>query len=146
MAGIFEPKIMLEALVNSITKLDPRALWKNPVMFCVEVGSVITTLDMFYALIRGGDVLFPALISAWLWLTVIFSTFAESLAEIRGRARADELRKMREHVTAKKLKKPSFDSEYEMVPASALKKGDTVLVDTNDIIPADGEAVAGRRS
>ncbi len=143
MAGIFEPKIMLEALLNSITKLDPRTLWKNPVMFCVEIGSVITTLNMFYAIIYGGDVLFLALISIWLWLTVIFSTFAEALAEIRGRARADELRKMREHVSAKKLKKPSFDAEYETVPASTLKKGDIILVDTNDIIPSDGEVVAG---
>ena len=143
MAGLFEPRALLEALPISIMKLDPRALWKNPVMFCVEIGSLITTADMVYALITGGNVLFPALISAWLWLTVIFSTFAESLAEARGKARADELRKMKEHVTAKKLKKPGFDSEYEVAPASALKKGDLVLVDTNDIIPADGEVVTG---
>jgi K+-transporting ATPase ATPase B chain len=143
MAGVFDPKIMLEALVKSVTKLDPRALWKNPVMFCVEVGSVITTLNVFYAMVYGGDVLFLALISIWLWLTVIFATFAEALAEIRGRARADELRKMKEHVMAKKLKKPSFDSECETVPASSLNKGDIVLVDTNDIIPADGQVIQG---
>jgi len=143
MESIFEPKIMLEALANSITKLDPRTLWKNPVMFSVEIGSIITTLNAFYALATGGDVLFPVLISIWLWLTVVFATFSEALAEIRGRARADELRKMREHVMAKRVKTPSFDAEYETVPASALKKDDLVLVDTNDIIPSDGEVVAG---
>ena len=143
MAGVFEPKILLEALLNSITKLDPRALWKNPVMFCVEIGSLITTVNVVYALVTGGNALFPALISLWLWLTVIFANFAEALAEIRGRARADELRKMRENVMAKRVKKPSLDSEYETIPASTLKKGDYVLVDTNDIIPADGEVVAG---
>jgi len=143
MAGIFEPKLMLEALLNSVTKLDPRTLWKNPVMFSVEIGSVITTIDMLYSIVYGGDVLFLALISVWLWLTVIFATFAEALAEIRGRARADELRKMREHVTAKKLKKPEFGSEFEVVPSSILKKGDYVLADAGDIIPSDGEVVAG---
>jgi potassium-transporting ATPase ATP-binding subunit len=143
MKGIFDPKTMLEALLNSITKLDPRALWKNPVMFCVEIGSVITTIDFLFTLVYGGNALFPGLITIWLWLTVIFSTFAEALAEIRGRARADELRKMKEHVTAKKLKKPAFDSEYEVVPASTLKKGDFVLADSGDIIPSDGEVVDG---
>ncbi len=143
MAGVFDPKIMLEAFLDSITKLDPRTLWKNPVMFCVEVGSVITTLNFLYALVYGGEVLFLGLISIWLWLTVIFSTFAEALAEIRGRARANELRKMKEHVTAKKLKKPEFGSEHEVVPASTLKKGDVVLVETNDIIPSDGEVIQG---
>jgi K+-transporting ATPase ATPase B chain len=143
MAGIFDPKLMLEALVKSIVKLDPRALWKNPVMFSVEIGSLITTLNMFYVMIYGGNVLFPALISIWLWLTVIFATFAEALAEIRGMARADELRKMKEHVMAKKLKTPSFDSEYETVPSSMLNKGDIVLVDTNDVIPADGQVIEG---
>jgi K+-transporting ATPase ATPase B chain len=143
MAGIFEPKTLIEALLNSFTKLDPRTLWKNPVMFCVEIGSLITTVNTIYAIIYGGDVLFLALISIWLWLTVIFSTFAEALAEIRGRARADELRKMKEHVMAKRLKKQDFDSEYELVPASTLKKGDLVLVETNDVIPADGEVVSG---
>ena len=86
MAGIFDPKLLLEALVHSITKLDPRALWKNPVMFCVEIGSIITTLNLIYVLIKGGDVLFLALITIWLWLTVLFSTFAEALAEIRAGA------------------------------------------------------------
>jgi K+-transporting ATPase ATPase B chain len=143
MAGVFEPKTLMEALLNSFTKLDPRTLWKNPVMFCVEIGSLITTVNTIYAIIYGGDVLFLALISIWLWLTVIFSTFAEALAEIRGRARADELRKMKEHVMAKRLKKQDFGSEYELVPASTLKKGDLVLVETNDVIPADGEVVSG---
>ena len=143
MAGVFDPKTLLEAFLDSITKLDPRTLWKNPVMFCVEIGSIITTLNFIYALVYGGEVLFLGLISIWLWLTVIFSTFAEALAEIRGRARANELRKMREHVTAKQLKKPVFGSDYEVVPASTLRKGDFVLVETNDIIPSDGEVIGG---
>ncbi len=143
MAGVFDPKILLEAFLDSITKLDPRTLWKNPVMFCVEIGSIITTLNFLYALVYGGEVLFLGLISIWLWLTVIFSTFAEALAEIRGRARANELRKMKEHVTAKKLKKPVFGSDYEVVPASTLGKGDIVLVEMNDVIPCDGEVIEG---
>jgi K+-transporting ATPase ATPase B chain len=143
MAGVFDPKIMLEALFNSVRKLDPRTLWKNPVMFCVEIGSLLTTACCIYALATGGDALFAGVISVWLWLTVIFSTFAEALAEIRGMARTDELRKMRETVTAKKLRKPVFGSEFDAVPASTLKKGDSVLVETGDIIPSDGEVIAG---
>jgi potassium-transporting ATPase ATP-binding subunit len=144
-AGIFDPKLLRGALVDSFRKLAPRALWRNPVMFAVEVGSVITTGNFCYSLVAGtGEpAWFSGLVSIWLWLTVLFATFAEAVAEGRGKARAESLRKTRTEVMAKKLRKPEPDDSYESVPAHLLRKGDLILVAAGDLVPGDGEVVVG---
>ncbi len=143
--GVFVPELMKTALLDSLKKLDPRTLWKNPVMFSVEIGSVMTTMVFISTLMNGkGEPLwFTGLVSFWLWLTVIFSNFAEALAEGRGKARAESLRKTRTEVTAKKLKKPDLQGTYELVPSDKLRKGDFILVEAHEIIGSDGEVVAG---
>ncbi len=143
--GIFEPKLLQAAFKDSFKKLDPRALWRNPVMLSVEIGSVITTINFFIDLIsgKGESVWFTGTISLWLWLTVLFATFAESLAEGRGKARAESMRKTRTEIMAKKLKKPELGGEYELVPSTQMHKGDFILVEANDLIASDGEVIAG---
>ncbi len=143
--GIFDPKLLKTALIDSLKKLDPRALWRNPVMLSVEVGSVITTINFAFNAVtgKGEPAWFTGIVSLWLWLTVIFATFAESLAEGRGKARAESMRKTRTEITAKKLKKPDLGGMYELVPSAQLRKGDFILVETNDLIAGDGEVVAG---
>ncbi len=143
--SIFDLRIMGPALIESFRKLDPRTLWRNPVMFCVEIASVITLVTFAMSLTGAGKepAWFTGLVAAWLWLTVLFATFAEALAEGRGKARAASLRKTRLEVTAKRLKKPEFGSSYEVVPAPQLRKGDIILVEAHEIIAGDGEVVAG---
>jgi K+-transporting ATPase ATPase B chain len=142
---MFDPRIMKPALVESLKKLDPRTLWRNPVMFCVEIASFITLVTFFMSIAgKSADpAWFTGLVSLWLWLTVIFSTFAEALAEGRGKARAASLRKTRTEVRAKRLKRPEFGSECEMVAGSLLRKGDYILVEAHEQIAGDGEVVAG---
>lgn len=143
--SIFAPQIMKPALVESIKKLDPRTLWRNPVMFCVEIASFITLIT-FIMSIAGKNhdpIWFTGLVSLWLWLTVIFSTFAEALAEGRGKARAASLRKTRTEVQAKRLKKPEFDGEFELVAGNLLRKDDYILVEPHELIAGDGEVVVG---
>ncbi|MCX5717802.1 MAG: potassium-transporting ATPase subunit KdpB [Nitrospirae bacterium] len=143
--GIFDPKLMKAAFVDSFKKLDPRALWRNPVMLSVEAGSAITTVIFIYNLItgKGEPTWFTGMVSIWLWLTVIFATFAEALAEGRGKARAESMRKTRTEVMAKKLKKPELGGTYELVPSVQLRKGDLILVEAKDVIASDGEVIAG---
>ena len=143
--SIFDPQIMRPALVESFKKLDPRTLWKNPVMFAVEVASVITLVTFAMSLtgVNREPAWFTGLVSAWLWLTVIFANFSEALAEGRGKARAASLRKTRTEVTAKRLKKPAFGAPYETVSATELRKDDCILVEANDMIAGDGDVVAG---
>ena len=143
--GILDSPILRGALLDSFKKLDPRNLGRNPVMLAVEVGSVVTTGNFCYGLITGkGEALwFVGLVSIWLWLTVLFATFAEAVAEGRGKARAASLRKTRTEVLAKKLKKPELGAPYDSVPAHRLRKGDVVLVEAKDLIPGDGEVIAG---
>lgn len=142
---IFDPKLLKAAFIDSFKKLDPRALWRNPVMLSVEIGSIITTVNFFINLItgKGEPAWFTGIVSAWLWLTVLFATFAESLAEGRGKARAESLRKTRKEIMAKKLKKPELGGEYELVPSTQLRKGDIILVEANDLIASDGEVIVG---
>lgn len=142
---MFETELLYSAFWEALKKLDPRTLWRNPVMFLVEVGSVITTIVFLFSLFSktGGPTWFPGLVSFWLWLTVLFATFAEALAEGRGRVRAESLRKTREEVMAKKLGKPEFDNAYEPIPSGKLRKGDVVLVESGDMIPGDGEVIEG---
>ena len=143
--GILDPGVLKGALRASFKKLDPRALWSNPVMLCVEVGSVITTVNFAYGLAsgKGEPAWFTGLVSFWLWLTVLFATFAEALAEGRGKARAEDLRKTRTEVMAKKLKKPELGAPYDLVSGQQLRKGDVILVEANDMIPGDGEVIVG---
>jgi K+-transporting ATPase ATPase B chain len=143
--SIFNPELMKGALIASLVKLDPRQLWRNPVMLCVEIASVITLVTFTMSLTGANKepAWFTGTVSVWLWLTVIFSTFAEALAEGRGKARAASLRKSRTDVTAKLLSKPDFKSAFTTVGASQLQKGDLILVEANEMIAGDGDVVVG---
>jgi K+-transporting ATPase ATPase B chain len=142
---MFDMRIMGPALIESLKKLDPRQLWRNPVMLCVEIASLITLVTFIMSLTGANlePAWFTGLVSVWLWLTVIFATFAEALAEGRGKARAASLRKSRTEVSAKRLKKPEFGTTFETVPAESLRKGDFILVEAPDTIAGDGDVVAG---
>jgi K+-transporting ATPase ATPase B chain len=144
--SLFEPAIVKKALWDSFRKLNPVHQIKNPVMFVVEIGSILTTLLFFHAVLTGNGEASPSFIlqiSVWLWITVLFANFAESMAEGRGKAQAESLRQTRRDVMAKRLAKPSPDAEVTKVASSLLKKGDVVLVEAGDIIPMDGEIIEG---
>ena len=143
--SIFDPLIMKPALVEALKKLSPRTLWRNPVMFCVEIASFITLITFIMSLTGKNPepTWFTGMVSLWLWLTVLFSTFAEALAEGRGKARAASLRKTRTEVKAKRLKKPEFGSDFEMVSGNLLRKDDQILVEAHELIAGDGEVIAG---
>jgi K+-transporting ATPase ATPase B chain len=143
--SLFEPKIVQRAVFESFVKLNPLYQVRKPVMFVVEVGSLLTTFLFVYSLFVPSQEssLFILLISLWLWFTVLFANFAESMAEGRGKAQADALRSSRKDVMAKRLSKPSRDAEITPIPSSQLKKGDLVLSEAGDIIPGDGEVVEG---
>ncbi len=142
---LFDGPIVRRAIVDSFTKLDPRHQARNPVMFVVEVGSLFTTALWIQALVGKGEARpgFILAISLWLWFTVLFANFAEAMAEGRGKAQADTLRKARKDIHAKKLAAPSRDAAATPVLASQLRKGDIVLVEAGDFIPMDGEIVEG---
>ena len=133
--GLFDGPIMRQALKDSLTKLDPRLQVKNPVMFVVLVGSVISLFEAF-----AHPSTFTWSITIWLFLTVIFANFAEAMAEGRGKAQAETLRKMRSETEARRLRP---DGTEELVPAASLSKGDLVVCEVNDVIPSDGEIVEG---
>jgi K+-transporting ATPase ATPase B chain len=141
----FDKELMAGALLDALKKLDPRSLWRNPVMFAVEIASCITLVTFILSLTGANSepIWFTGAVSIWLWLTVLFSTFAEALAEGRGKARAASLRKSRTDVTAKLLKTPDFASSQTSVGADQLRKGDYILVEANDLIAGDGDVVAG---
>ena len=144
--SLFEPTIVKKALWDSFRKLNPVYQIKNPVMFVVEVGSILTTLLFFHALFTGKGEASPGFIlhiSVWLWITVLFANFAESMAEGRGKAQADSLRRSRREVMAKRLAKPAADGEVTKIASSQLKKSDVVLVEAGDVIPMDGEVIEG---
>jgi K+-transporting ATPase ATPase B chain len=139
-SSLLDRQIMVPALIESITKLDPRWQARNPVMFVVEVGSVITTIIFIASLLRGAsDSLFVGQITLWLWFTLIFANFAEALAEGRGKAQAATLRRARTDTIARRL----VDGREERVPSSQLRKGDTVVVEAGDLIPSDGTIIQG---
>jgi K+-transporting ATPase ATPase B chain len=141
----FDKELMAGALLDALKKLDPRSLWRNPVMFAVEIASCITLVTFILSLTGASSepVWFTGAVSVWLWLTVLFSTFAEALAEGRGKARAASLRKSRTDVTAKLLKTPDFTSSQTSVGADQLRKDDYILVEAGDLIAGDGDVVAG---
>ncbi len=142
---LFDMAIIRPAIVDSFRKLGPLYQLRNPVMFVVWVGSVMT-LGLWVAALTGNGEApagFILWISLWLWFTVLFANFAESMAEGRGKAQADTLRKTRKDVTARKLAGKGRDSKATSVPASALRKGDIVLVETGEFIPGDGDIIDG---
>src|SRR5437762_11389775 len=143
---MFDPALMKRAVGDSIRKLDPRQMARNPVMFVVEIGSVVTTLLFIRDAHRNtsADNVFVGLVTVWLWFTVLFANFAEAVAEGRGKAQAVTLRKMRKETMACRLIDKTVNSaRQEVVPSSALRKGDLVVVETGQIIPGDGEIVEG---
>ena len=132
---------LVRAAGEAFVKLDPRTMVRNPVMFVVLVGAVLTTgLALTGA---EGSVGFAAAISVWLWLTVLFANFAEAVAEGRGKAQADALRASRVSLTARKLASPTSRTDFAVVAASALAKGDVILVSAGEVIAADGEVIEG---
>lgn len=141
---LLDPPIVKRAIRDSFIKLDPRLLAKNPVMFVVAVGSLITTILFVRNLISGttgSTLLFQLQITLWLWFTVLFANFAETMAEGRGKAQADTLKKGRKEATAKR--EINGTRQTETVSATALRKGDIVLVQAGEIIPSDGEVIEG---
>ncbi len=130
----FDSAILKQAVFDSFKKLNPAVLYKNPVMFIVEIGAVFTSL-----VLSSHFSLFNLQISIWLWFTVLFANFAEAVAEGRGKAQADTLRKARKFTTARKL----TDNIESVIDAGDLRKGDTVVCEANDIIPMDGEVIDG---
>ncbi|NML33080.1 potassium-transporting ATPase subunit KdpB [Paraburkholderia antibiotica] len=143
--SMFDPALLRPAIVDSFKKLTPRTQFRNPVMFCVYVGSILTTILWIAAL--GGQAEAPAgfilAVTLWLWFTVLFANFAEALAEGRSKAQAASLRSAKKDVMAKKLNEPHPKSPIRVMTASDLRKGDVVLVETGDVIPADGEVIDG---
>jgi K+-transporting ATPase ATPase B chain len=137
--------LLRRAVIDAFAKLDPRVQLRNPVMFVVEVGSVLTTLLFIQAL--GGRSKEPAgfigWVAAWLWFTVLFANFAEAVAEGRGKAQAEALRRMRKETMAKRLRRPERTAPTEAVSSAELRQDDVVLVETGDFIPADGEVMEG---
>ncbi|HET9092532.1 MAG TPA: potassium-transporting ATPase subunit B, partial [Acidimicrobiales bacterium] len=133
--GLFDPEIIGPAVGQAVKKLDPRIQVRNPVMFVVLVGTVVTLVE---SIAHPG--LFDWSVTAWLFLTVVFANFAEAVAEGRGRAQADTLRRMRSETEARRLR---ADETEERVPAASLGKGDLVVCESGDLIPSDGEIVEG---
>ena len=144
--ALFDRSLIVPAIWASFCKLDPRTLVKNPVMFCVEIVSVLTTIFFFRDLFGGAgkavgsNALFSGQITIWLWFTVLFANFAEAVAEGRGKAQADSLRRTRTEIRAKRID-TAQSTAFELVDAIALKAGDLVLVETGDLIPSDGEVI-----
>src|SRR5499425_2812581 len=144
---LFDLAIVGQATIDSFKKLTPKRQVRNPVMFVVYVGSILTTLLWVQALAHGGrgeaSAGFIFGVTLWLWFTVLFANFAEAMAEGRGKAQAASLRKARRELQAKRLSKPERMAHYEVVSATSLRKGDVVLVEAGDFIPADGEVIEG---
>ncbi len=138
--GFWDTELFLTALKESFIKLNPISLWRNPVMFVVELGSIITTFITLKGVLNGESYLFNLQITLWLWFTIIFSNFAESLAEGRSKAQAESLQKTRTETIANKL---LSNGRIEKVSATSLRKEDLILVKENEIIPGDGQIIEG---
>ncbi len=142
---VFRWELYQRAILDSFLKLNPRWMVRNPVMFVVEVGSLLTTALWIQALLGKGEAPtgFIGGVALWLWFTVLFANFSEAVAEGRGKAQAEALRKTRQTTQAKKLKTPSRDSKRELVASTTLRKDDVYLVEAGDIISVDGEIIEG---
>jgi len=146
--ALFEPALVREALIASFVKLNPRVQWRNPVMFIVWIGSLLTTL-LAIAMAAGylsGSAAFTGAISLWLWFTVLFANVAEALAEGRSKAQASSLKGVNKTAFARKLRSPQYGAPTDRIPAADLRRGDVVLVEAGDTIPCDGEAIEGGAS
>ncbi|WP_226067051.1 potassium-transporting ATPase subunit KdpB [Dickeya zeae] len=145
---LFDSALLRNALVDSVKKLDPRIQWRNPVMFVVYIGSLLTT-GIWLAIASGhtdGSAGFTAAVALWLWVTVLFANFAEALAEGRSKAQAEALKGVKKTSWANKLTTPHHDAATQQVPADSLRKGDIVLVSAGEMIPCDGEVLEGGAS
>src|SRR5260370_41574926 len=141
---LFDPPIVKGAIWDSFVKLSPATLWKNPVMFVVEIGAALTTILLLRDLAaRAGSAGFALHICIWLWFTVLFANFAEAMAGGRGKAQAETLRRARTTTMAKRLASPDRAGKVQEVAAPELRKGDLVLVEAGDVIPGDGDVVEG---
>jgi K+-transporting ATPase ATPase B chain len=144
-SSLWDAKIIKMAIVQSFLKLSPRHQIRNPVMFSVYIGSLLTTALFIQALFGQGEapVLFILAISFWLWFTLLFANFAESMAEGRGKAQAQALRKARCEIQAKKLSKAEKDASITLIQSALLRTDDIVLVEAGDFVPSDGEVIQG---
>lgn len=146
--ALFDRKLVGQAITDAIKKLSPTIQWRNPVMFIVWIGSVLTTV-MSLAIATGhmpGNALFSGAIALWLWFTVLFANFSEAMAEGRSKAQANSLKSVQKTAFARKLRAPQHGAEMDHVPSDELRKGDVVLVEAGDIIPCDGEVIEGGAS
>src|SRR5882762_1494137 len=142
--AIWNAQIVQRAIIDSFIKLNPRKMIKNPVMFVVEIGSLLTTLELIHGIFKlvpgVTNLLFELQITLWLWFTVLFANFAEAMAEGRGKAQAENLRKSRTETTANRLLP---DGRIEVVPTPQLRKENIVVVSAGEFIPGDGKVIAG---
>ena len=143
--ALFEPAIVRQALLDAFLKLTPRQQWKNPVMFVVYLGSILTTVLWLQALSGNSEepAWFILTITLWLWFTVLFANFAEAVAEGRSKAQAAFLRTAKRDITAKKLDEPRYGSNYSKVSGSTLRKGDVLLIEAGDFVASDGDVIEG---
>ena len=137
--SLFNNKILLQACKNSVIKLNPASLVKNPVIFIVGIGAALTTFVVLTGIIQGAFSSFNFQIAVWLWFTVLFANFSEAIAEGRGKAQAESLRKSRTQTSARKL----IGKQEVSVIATELKKGDIVICEAGNVIPSDGEVIEG---
>ena len=142
---LFDPKLVKPAIKESFLKLDPRVQWRNPVMFVVYVGSIITSILAVQAFVGKGEASagFILAITLWLWFTVLFANFAEALAEGRSKAQAASLRSLKKETWAKKLEQPVSTAKWLPIESQNLRKGDVVYIIAGDVVPADGEVIEG---
>jgi K+-transporting ATPase ATPase B chain len=141
---LFDPPIVRRAARDAFRKLDPRHIVRNPVMFVVLLGSALTTLMLVRDMVEGrGAIGFTLQIALWLWFTVLFANFAEAMAEGRGKAQAEALRRSRTLSSAKLLRDPHDRAKFEVVPSDRLRQGDVVLVTPGDLMPGDGDVIEG---
>jgi len=142
---LFDPTLALPAIADAFRKLNPAVQWRNPVMFVVYIGSILTTILWVQAL--GGKGEAPAgfilAITLWLWFTILFANFAEALAEGRSKAQAASLRGLKKETWAKKLSEPTYGAKWQLVQSEDLRKGDVILIEAHDTVPADGEVIEG---
>jgi len=146
-SALFDPKIVMPAIGSAFVKLNPLTLMKNPVMFVLEVVTALTTVVLIRDLFTGGEHIgFEFQIILWLWFTVLFANFAEAVAEGRGKAQAETLRRQRTETQAKLLSGAADTQKFRLVPSTELKVGNVVLVEAGDLIPSDGEVIEGMAS
>jgi len=142
---LFDPTLTGPAIVESFRKLSPTVQWRNPVMFVVYIGSILTTVLWVQALSGHGETStgFILAVALWLWFTVLFANFAEALAEGRSKAQASSLRGLKKETWAKKLVEPKYGAKWQLIQSEDLRKGDAILIEAHDTIPADGEVIEG---